>query len=290
MKSIIKIKTPAKINLTLEILRKREDGYNEIQSVMQAISLYDCLTISVEDNDRQKIQISGNNKIIPYDKTNLAYVSTELYLHKAGISNKNINIYIEKNIPVAAGLAGGSSNAAGVLFALNKLFNMLSNEELSDLASKIGADVNFCLHGGTQLASSKGEILEKLNTPFLNLIVIKPKNLFISAKEAYDKYAKLEIKPKYQAPEIMIKAILENNPEKIALLLNNGLEEAILKDYPEILRIKNSLIEKGCINSLMSGSGPSVFGILAKPLDFSDIDKNYEIFNVESIDNGVIEA
>ena len=291
MKNTIKVKTPAKINLTLEILGKREDGYHEIQSIMQAVSLYDYITLQIEEFQEIKIEISGNNSLIPYDKTNLAYISAELFIKKANISNKKINIYIEKNIPVAAGLAGGSSNAAGVLYGLNKLFNdVLNTDEMSAVASKIGADVNFCLNGGTQLATSRGEKLEKLKTAYLPIVIVKPKNLFISAKEAYEKYSQLESKPQPQAPEPMLRAISENSPDKIALLLNNALEEPILKDYPEILQIKNYLIQKGCINALMSGSGPSVFGIYFKPLDLVDLDQNHDIFYVESIETGIIET
>lgn len=289
MKSL-KVKTPAKINLTLEIIGKRPDGYHEIQSIMQAVSLYDYITITIEDKEEKanNIEISGNNPLIPYDKTNLAYISAEKLLNKAGITNKSISIFIEKNIPVAAGLAGGSSNAAGVLFCLNELLNSpLRIQDLSDLASEIGADVNFCLHGGTQLATSKGERLEKIKTVPFNALVCKPKKLFISAKEAYDKYSNLPVKPSSFNSKLMVDAINHNDLEKITLLLNNGLEEAILPDYPEILDIKHSLIEKGCLNALMSGSGPSVFGIYVRPIEFSKFITDADIFEVKAVENGV---
>ncbi|MDD3014712.1 MAG: 4-(cytidine 5'-diphospho)-2-C-methyl-D-erythritol kinase, partial [Candidatus Gastranaerophilales bacterium] len=287
--SSIKVKAPAKINITLEVLNKREDGYHNIESIMQAVSLYDYLTISVENSERTVIEISGNNTLIPYDKTNLAYKSAEKYLDKAGIINKKINIYIEKYIPVAAGLAGGSSNAAAVLFGLNKIFNNpLKQEILSALASEIGADVNFCLYGGTQMATSRGEILKPIETPHLNIIIVKPKDLFISAKEAYDKYSKLKNKLSYQPTEFMLDAIKQNNPEAIAKLIHNVLEDAILPDYPQIQKIKQTLIKAGCLNVIMSGSGPSVFGILPDDRQRIDIN-NCDLFYVSTLTTGIVE-
>jgi 4-diphosphocytidyl-2-C-methyl-D-erythritol kinase len=287
---IIKLKAPAKINLTLEILGKREDGYHNIESIMQAVSLYDYLTISVEDSEDIVIEVSGNNTLIPYDKTNLAYKSAEKLLNISGITNKKIGIFIEKHIPVAAGLAGGSSDAAAVLFGLNKIFdNVLTQEILSDLASEIGADVNFCLHGGTQIASSKGEILKPLETPNFNLVIVKPKDLFISAKEAYYKYSMLEKKPQYQPAELMINAIKQNNSESIAHLLHNGLEDAILPDYSQIQEIKETLIKAGCINAIMSGSGPSVFGILPDKKQIDAYIDNCDVFYASTINSGISE-
>jgi 4-diphosphocytidyl-2-C-methyl-D-erythritol kinase len=286
----IKVKTPAKINLALEILRKREDGFHELQSIMQAVSLYDFLTIEVQENISLEniIELSGNSDIIPYDKTNLVYKAAELFLKKAQIKNKKIKIYLEKNIPVAAGLAGGSSNAAGTLWGLNQLFqNILTNSELHELASRMGSDLNFCLEGGTQIATSRGEILSKICTSDLKIAIIKPKNLFISAKEAYVKYAALSQKPEIKGLEEIKSAIEENNADKIANLLTNHLESSILPDYPEIVEIKNYLLKKGCKNVLMSGSGPSVFGIYEGEINFFDAKENWECFKVETVDFGV---
>jgi len=295
----IQVKTPAKINLILEILSKREDGFHEIQSIMQAISLYDCLNIEAEEidshvalrmtKDRNIIELSGNSSLIPYDETNLVYKAAELFLQKTRLSGKKINIHIEKNIPVAAGLAGGSSNAAGTLWGLNQLFdNILKTSELHELASQMGSDINFCLEGGTNIATSRGEILSKSSTPDLNIAIIKPKNLFVSAKEAYTKYAALSKKPEIKGLEEMKSVIFENNPDKIAKLLRNHLEKAILSDYSEIQEIKNYLIQKGCKNALMSGSGPSVFGIYEGEIDLSDAKPEWECFKVKTINFGII--
>lgn len=290
----IKVKTPAKINLTLEILGKRPDGFHEIQSIMQAVSLYDYLTISVEDLNPD-IEISGNSDRIPYDKSNLVYKAAKIFLEKTGIFSKKIKIHIEKNIPVAAGLAGGSSNAAGTLFGLNRIFgDVLSNGQIHELAKKLGSDVNFCLEGGACIATSRGETLKKISSAKLDLVIIKPKNLFISAGEAYTKYAALPQKPEVKGLEEMVSAISNNEALKISSLLNNHLEYSIIPDYSEIQKIKDYLIKKGCLGAIMSGSGPSVFGILpdrdAKEYVFfasSQALSDVEFFIANTIESGV---
>jgi len=286
----IKVKTPAKINLTLEILAKRPDGFHNIQSVMQTVNLYDYLTVSLSSNNKQEniIELSGNNPHIPYDSSNLIYKAAVLYLDKANIKGVDININIEKHIPVAAGLAGGSSNAAGILFALNYLYdNLLDMDEIDNLAAKLGSDVNFCLYGGTQIATSRGEILKKAPTPNLNVAILKPKNLGISAKEAYTRYAELENKPVIRNTEEIVCTSGENNVHKIAELLNNDLEKAILPHYEQIQNAKQLLKQAGALNTLMSGSGPSVFGIFETEPEIKNIPEDYEYFNVKSTTRGV---
>lgn len=262
----IKIKTPAKINLVLEILGKRPDGFHELRSIMQAVSLYDYLTITVESG-KTEIKLSGTSQLIPYDENNIVYKATELFLRQAGIKNQNIHIYIEKNIPVAAGLAGGSSDAAGTLRGLNELFDYpLSREDLHSIAAQLGSDVNFCLEGGTCLATGRGEKIEHIPTPSLKIILVKPKNLFISAKEAYQRYAQLENKP------------VRNGAEYF-----NALEAAIIPAYPEIEQMKKLLLERGCKHALMSGSGPTVFGIFEGGIDLSGLPMEYEMFRLNTI-------
>ncbi|MEI8388423.1 MAG: 4-(cytidine 5'-diphospho)-2-C-methyl-D-erythritol kinase [bacterium] len=236
------------------------------------------------------IELSGNSDLIPYDNNNLVYKAAELFLQKADLNGYKVKIHIEKNIPVAAGLAGGSSNAAGTLWGLNRLFdNILNASEIHNLASQMGSDINFCLEGGTQVATSRGELLSKISTPDLNIAIIKPKNLFISAKEAYTKYAALPQKPGIKGLEKMKSAICENNSNKIALLLKNHIEEAILPDYAEIKEIKDYLTQKGCKNSLMSGSGPSVFGIYEGEIDLSDAKAGWKCFKTKSINFGLLD-
>ena len=249
----LKVKTPAKINLTLEIVNKREDGFHNIQSVMQLINLYDYLTINVELSNQTEINLSGNSTEIPYNEKNLVYKATELFLNKTGIKDFKINIFIEKNIPISAGLAGGSTNAAGTIFGLNKIFNNpLSKEELHELCAKLGSDLNVCLEGGCLLAEGRGEIITKL--PFRNsdVSLIKPKYLGISAKEAYTKYSELENKPNYDMTHKMIDSIKIGTD--IRQFLYNDLETAVFDDYEELQRIKEMYPQ-----SIMSGSGSTYF-------------------------------
>ena len=197
----IKLRCPAKINLTLKVLNKREDGFHNIDSVMQTISLYDYLTISAKKSDCTAIKLSGTSDEIPYNEKNLVYKAAKLFLDRVGFSAE-IEIFIEKNIPVSAGLAGGSTDAAGTLYGLNELFEQpLSRAELHELCAKLGSDLNFCLEGGRQKTSGRGEILESLPFEEFSVSLIKPVNLGISAKEAYTKFsAKINTSPHLASP------------------------------------------------------------------------------------------
>lgn len=256
----IKVKCPAKINLDLRVFKKDEKtGFHPIKSIMQAINLFDFLTIELNDGDC--IQLSGTSNEIPYDEKNICYKAAKLYLET--INKKfDIKIYIEKNIPVCAGLAGGSTDGAGVLFGLNKLCaEILSFEKLNELAASLGSDLNFCLIGGTKLCCGRGEKINDM--PFYNfkLSLVKPKNLKISAKEAYLAFDNLE---------------KESD-------MRNDLEFALLDKYEE-LRYLNSL------GLQMSGSGP-VYFLRDKNIDFNlDKDKYLVINNLNSIDYGVCEV
>ena len=248
----LKVKTPAKINLTLEILNKREDGFHNIQSIMQLIDLYDYLTINTEKSSTTNITLTGTSEEIPYNEKNLVYKASKLFLENTHITAE-INIHIEKNIPVSAGLAGGSTNAAGTLYGLNKIFNEpLSNEELHNLCKTLGSDLNVCLEGGCLLATGRGEVVTKL--PFINskVSLIKPLNLGISAKEAYTKYSQLEIKPNYDMTSKMIDAIKIGTDLK--QFLYNDLETAVFNDYEELQTIKQHYP-----HAIMSGSGSTYF-------------------------------
>lgn len=260
----IKVKCPAKINLTLEILNKREDGFHNIQSVMQTIDLFDILTINIEKNDKFEIKLSGTSDEIPYDKRNLVYKATELFMNTLAtspLSLQTISIHIEKNIPIAAGLAGGSTDAAGTLWGLNKLFNnILSDKQLHELCAKLGSDLNFCLEGGCQLATGRGEILEKLPFQEFPLSLIKPKSLGISAKEAYTKFSQLKNKPNLNVTSKLAKSIKEGS-SNINNYLHNDLEVALIDDYNELQKIKKYIPA-----SIMSGSG-STFFVLDNNID-----------------------
>lgn len=227
----IKIVCPAKINLDLRVFTKDEKtGFHPIKSIMQTISLFDYLLIKVSNGN--KISISGSSKEIPYNESNLCHKAAKKVLEK--INKKyNVEIYIEKNIPVCAGLAGGSTDAAGVIYGLNKLLDYpLNLSEMHDIANEMGSDISFCLRGGTQLCTGKGE--KMIEMPFYNfrLSLIKPKKLKISAKEAYEAFDKLE---------------KESD-------MRNDLEFALLqtKKYPELEYLSS-------LGYQMSGSGPTYF-------------------------------
>lgn len=254
----INVKCPAKINLDLKVFPKRKDGFHPIKSVMQTIDLFDYVKIKL--NEGKGIILSGNSHEIPYDEKNICYKAAKLFLEKIQKECK-IEIYIEKNIPVCAGLAGGSTDAAGVLFGLNKLLNEpLSATELHNLASQLGSDLNFCLAGGCKLCEGRGENLTNLEFIESPITLVKPKNLQISTKYAYDKFDTLKEK--------------SNMP--------NDLEFALLNDFKEL----NFLHSKGL---QMSGSGPTYF-IKKEKLNLK-LDENYQIIeNLKTINHGVIEA
>lgn len=238
----IKIQCPAKINLLLKVLNKREDGFHNIESIMQTIDLFDYLTINIENYSTSEILLDGNNKEIPYNEKNLVYKAAKLFLDKTNLPNKKISIYIDKSIPVSAGLAGGSTNAAGTLYGLNKIFkDILTRDELNYLCAGLGSDLNVCLNGGRILATGRGEVTEPLEFEEFNVNLIKPKALGISAKEAYTKFAELK-----------------NNSKALKTRDNfeNDLEWAVIEDYPQLQFIKNKYPK-----SMMTGSGSTYFSL-----------------------------
>ncbi len=280
----IKVKTPAKINLTLEVLNKRQDGFHNIKSIMQTISLYDFLTFELSDSKNLEITLKGNSGEIPYDEKNIVYKAAKKFFEVQNINNVKLSVIIDKHIPVAAGLAGGSADAAGALFGLNRLFNnVLNNREIENLCSGLGSDLNFCLAGGCRLCTSRGEITEKL--PFFkhNISLIKPKGLKISAEEAYQKFSKLTDKSVPDNTERLKKIILNGGFDKT--LMYNSLENALFPYYKELAEIKNNVK-----NSLMSGSGP-VFFVLDSKTDTTLDRTQYDIFeNLITTDKGAEET
>ncbi len=257
----ITIKCPAKINLNLKIIGRRPDGFHNIESVMQTINLYDYLTIKTEVANETIITLNGNNDEIPYDKSNLVYKAAELFC-KTISKNVNINIFIDKHIPVSAGLAGGSTDAAGTLYGLNELFNKpLTEKQLHELCSQLGSDLNVCLKGGRIFAKGRGEILESQPFKEFNLSIIKPKNLGISAKEAYTKFT------------------LKDKTDANRKIYVNDLEWAVISDYPQLQYIKNKYPQ-----AIMTGSG-SAYYLIDNNFDF---EKDYIVINeLKSIPYGV---
>lgn len=255
----IKILCPAKVNLTLKVTGKRPDGFHNIESIMQTIDLYDYLTIKVEPSETFEILLSGNNTEIPYNEKNLVYKAAKLFFETISFDNIcKISIYIEKNIPVAAGLAGGSTDAAGTLYGLNELFDKpLDKKQLHELCATLGSDLNVCLEGGRLMTRGRGEIIEPLPFEEFNLSLIKPKNLGISAKEAYTKFSD-------KKSTSFISKFGERDCFK------NDLEWAIIDNYKELQKIKELYP-----NSMMSGSGSTYFEIDGN----FELLEGYEIYN-----------
>lgn len=270
---MIEVKTYAKVNLTLEVLNKRDDGFHNIQSIMQNIDLFDVLSFDIRENIKNSIVLKGNSNQIPYDRSNLVYKAIELFFDKTNITNKKVEVYIDKNIPIEAGLAGGSSNAVGTFVALNKYFdNILKEDELYSLCLSLGSDLNFCLVGGTGLCTSRGEVVQKLNDVNLNISLIKPINIGIKASYAYKKYAELPVKTNKDNTSKLVKII--QNKQFDEKLVYNDLESPLLNEVNEFNNIK-----KVKPNAIMTGSG-SVFYIINDTFDDNDFNPDkYLIFN-----------
>lgn len=266
----MKYYSPAKINLSLDIIKKREDGYHELKMIMQTVSLYDEIEIKKNKN----ITIDSNKKNIPLNNKNLAWKAAELFFHHTKI-NEGCDIYINKKIPDGAGLGGGSSNAATVLLALNEIYNTnLQKETLIKMAVKIGADVPFFILKGTCLAEGIGEKLTKIENNTNPYILIYKPEFSISTKWAYEN-VNLNSKPKYNIDKIVDNLKTKNYDFKDIF---NYLELVSITEYPEIENIKNKMIKFGAKASIMSGSGSSVFGIFDNETQakkaFENFDKN----------------
>ncbi|SFD01264.1 4-diphosphocytidyl-2-C-methyl-D-erythritol kinase [Bacillus sp. OV322] len=250
-------KAPAKINLALDVLNKRPDGYHEVEMIMTTVDLAD--RIELKEIRHNEIEILSHNRFVPDDQRNLAYQAAFLLKERYGI-NKGVSIAIEKNIPVAAGLAGGSSDAAATLRGLNKLWQLgLSLDELAELGAEIGSDVSFCVYGGTALAKGRGEKITHLPVPPKCWVILAKPTLGVSTA---DVYKRLQLS-KMSHPDVpgMISAIEENSYEKVCSGLGNVLESVTLPLYPEVANIKDQMKTFGADAVLMSGSGPTVFGL-----------------------------
>lgn len=246
-----------KINLALDVLYKRDDGYHEINTIMQQINLKD--TIKLRDI-KEGIIIESNQKGVPLDNTNLVYKAWEEIVKKTGV-NRGIHIVIDKNIPIAAGLAGGSSNAAATMKGLNTLWGLnLSQEELMEIGVNIGADVPFCILGGTAYAQGIGEKLTPLNK-FSNKLVLLA-NIDVSIPTAYV-YESLNLDAKDNKIDInkLIEYIQKDNLPLLAQNMFNVMEQVVVSKYPILEEIKRTMMTHGALGSLMSGSGPTVFGL-----------------------------
>ena len=289
----IKVQCPAKINLTLKVLNRRDDGFHNIESIMQTIDLFDYLTINIENSSTPEILLDGNNKEIPYNEKNLVYKAAKLFLDKMNLQNKKISIYIEKSIPVSAGLAGGSTNAAGTLYGLNKIFNdILTSDELNNLCAELGSDLNVCLNGGRILAKGRGEITEPLKFEELDVNLIKPKDLGISAKEAYTKFAEL----KNNNEAIKTRDNFKNDLEVKVVNLDNSIETLsnyIIKDNEEVITDSNYFVGAGEHNiSIEYGDKSYQFTMFGNYslIEAETKSNENEFFYTDLIGNGVMNS
>jgi len=252
------VKAPAKINLTLDVLYKRPDNYHEVEMVMTTVDLAD--RISLESREDGVIQIISTDNFVPNDHRNFAYQAARLIKDTYGI-RQGVSITIEKEIPIAAGLAGGSSDAAATLKGLNELWDLkLSIDELAELGAKIGSDVSFCVYGGTALATGRGEKIQELPAPPSCWVVLAKPKIGVSTAEVYGglKVEGLE----HPNTKQMIQAIETENYELLCASLGNVLETVTFELHPEVIMLKEQMKRFGADATLMSGSGPTVFGLV----------------------------
>jgi len=290
---IISVLAPAKINLWLDILARREDGYHDIVTLFQSISLQDMLTfkfLTTESNQKAtnttqanpiislgKLDSSIEPTLFPLDQNNSIAKAFKIFLaHLDQPPTVTMEVKVQKDIPIAAGLAGGSTDAAATLVALNYYFNKpFSKDELVKLASQIGSDVAFCLIGGLAVGRGRGEQLEKVD---LNLdyhfILVKPRSISISTPWAYKMYDELiesssssDLSPSHSVSDALLALRFNSALDKQSKLFWNALEPIIFKEYPILAEIKNHLLELGCAGASLAGSGPTIYGLVRSEED-----------------------
>ena len=286
----ISLKSRAKINLSIDVIGKREDGYHIVEMIMQTIDLYD--DIKLKELEEDNITIKSECSYIPLNEDNIVYKAAKLIKEKMDIK-KGIEIFIKKNIPVAAGMAGGSSNAAAVLVGLNELWKLgLSKDELRDQGLKLGADVPFCIEGGTALAEGIGEKLTYIKgiNKDVNILVCKP-DIFVSTKEVYQS---LDIKNIEKRPDnkLLIEKLKNDDIVSVSNNMVNVLEEVTSKKYSDIKVIEDIIAKNGAMGTMMSGSGPTVFGFFdneekAKRARVELLENYSQVYVVTSSEKGV---
>ena len=259
----LKQKAYAKINLSLDVVRRRDDGYHEVKMIMQTVGLYDELTM---EKCGQGIHVTVSmgdgflGETLPADENNLVYKAAKLIMDRYELC-EGVRIHLDKHIPIAAGMAGGSTDAAAVIRGMNGLFRLgMDLEDMKKLAVKIGADVPYCIEGGTQLSEGIGEVLTPLRAaPAFLLLIAKP-DISVSTKYVYEN---LNLHTLTAHPDVdgMAGALGKGGSAGIVSRMENVLESVTLEKYPVIRKIKTVMKENGAWNALMSGSGPTVFGI-----------------------------
>lgn len=255
---LMNLKALAKINLGLDVLGKREDGYHNVRMVMQSIYLYD--NVRIQQKRAPGIELMSNLYYLPSDSGNIAYKAAQMLMEEFGLPG-GVRIILEKHIPVAAGMAGGSSNAAAVLFGMNRLYGLgLSQQELMERGVKLGADVPYCIMRGTVLAEGIGEKLTILpSMPKCAVLIAKPP-ISVSTRVVYESLDSMEI---IRHPDIdgLLLALEKGSLKDAAACMGNVLEDVTISQYPVINDIKREMIDAGALNAMMSGSGPTVFGL-----------------------------
>lgn len=252
-------KAYAKINLCLDVLRRREDGYHEVKMIMQTIGLYDTLTLKKREDEQIVLEIQGHPELSA-GSDNLIVKAAKALLLDAGRTD-GVSICLEKRIPIAAGMAGGSTDAAATLRGINQLLELgYSPEELKKIGVRLGADIPYCIEGGTRLSEGIGEILTPVPEPKqMTLVVVKP-NLMVSTKYVYENLHANELK---EHPDVngMAEALKAGDMAGVVKRLGNVLENVTCAEYPIIPHYKDVMKDEGALGALMSGSGPTVFGI-----------------------------
>jgi 4-diphosphocytidyl-2-C-methyl-D-erythritol kinase len=303
---------PAKINLYLEIIGSRADGYHELAMILQSIDLSD--QIDIHTASTENIRVYCNHPQVPTDQTNLVYKAAALMAKEFPQAFNNfggVDITIKKNIPVAAGLAGGSSNAAAVLVGIDLLWDLgLTQSELEELGANLGSDVPFCIGGGTAIATGRGEKLSPLQSlDNLHIVLAKYRSLEVSTPWAYKTYRQqfginyiqdadtFATRATAFHSEAMVKAILHRNTEEIAQKIHNDLEKVVLPAYPQVLQLRELFAnQKEVLGTMMSGSGPSVFAIVESQNQGEIVkqrireaipDQDLELFVTRTIKHGI---
>jgi 4-diphosphocytidyl-2-C-methyl-D-erythritol kinase len=304
---------PAKINLDLEIIGDRPDGYHELVMILQSIGLAD--QIDLYSLSTENIRIHCNHPQVPTDKSNLAYRAAELMATRFADAFSNyggVDITIKKQIPVAAGLAGGSTNAAAVLVGIDLLWNLgLTQSELQELGAILGSDVPFCIAGGTAIATGRGEKLSPLLPSLapLHIVLAKYRSLEVSTPWAYKTYRQefsstyirdsnsLAARANAVHSGALVKAILQQDAAEIAQKLHNDLERVVLPAYPQVLQLRELFAaQPGVLGTMMSGSGPTVFAIAKSPEQAEAVklsvrqaipDEDLELFVTQTITHGI---
>ena len=302
---------PAKINLYLEILGSRPDGYHELAMVLQSIDLADRIDLRSLSTDT--IRVHCDNPQVPADKSNLAYRAAELMASefpKALAQYGGVEIAIAKRIPVAAGLAGGSANAAAVLVGIDLMWQLgLTQSELEELATQLGSDVPFCIAGGTAIATGRGEKLSTIPAlTNLHVVLAKYRNLAVSTVWAYSTYRQqfgstyisdtesLQSRSSRVHSGPLVSAIAQKDGAKIGQLLHNDLEKVVLPEHPQVLRLREAFQSSGVLGTMMSGSGPTVFALAASESQAQEVkqavrklipDPNLDLWATKLIANGI---